>query len=140
MTLYITPYRRMHALRNAMDRLVEDSFSDVQPDREWMLAVDVEAADEDYTIRALVPGLEGEDLNIEVINNTVTIRGEFPGPNEDAKFLTRELPSGSFSRTITLPTTLEPSKAVATIKNGALELRVPKAEAHRPRTIKVNIG
>lgn len=138
MTLYITPYRRLNALRRAMDRLVEDSFSDVQPDREWMLAVDVQAAEEDYTLRALVPGLEAEDLNIEVLNNTVTIRGEFPKAGEDVQFLTCELPSGTFSRTVTLPTALDPAKAEASIKNGVLMLKVPKAESHRPRAIKVN--
>jgi HSP20 family protein len=51
--------------------------------------------------------------------------------------LTCELPSGRFSRVITLPTTLDTSKAEANIKNGVLTLRVPKAEAHRPKTIKV---
>lgn len=140
MTLYITPYRRLTALRNAMDRLVEENFSDVQSDREWMLAVDVQAGEDDYTIRALVPGLEADDVNIEIINNTVSIRGEFPTVSEEANFLACELPSGSFARTITLPTALDPSKAEANIKNGVLFLKVPKAEAHRPRTIKVNIG
>ena len=114
-----------------MDRLVEDSFSDVQPDREWMLAVDVQAGEEEYILRALVPGLEAEDLNIEVLNNTVTIRGEFPKAGEDAQFLTCELPSGTFSRTVTLPTALDPAKAEASIKNGVLMLKVPKAESHR---------
>jgi HSP20 family protein len=127
-------------MRNAMDRLVEENFSDVQSDREWMLAVDVQAGEEDYTIRALVPGLEAEDVSIEIINNTVSIRGEFPKADEDARFLANELPGGSFARTITLPTALDPSKAEANIKNGVLGLKVPKAESHRPRTIKVNIG
>lgn len=141
MTFYISPYRRFATLRQAMDRLLEDSFTDVPAERDLMLAVDVKNSDEDYVIRALVPGLEAEDLNIEVLNNTVTIRGEFKAAaGEDEKFLVRELPSGSFSRIITLPTALEPSKAEATIKNGVLVLRVPKAEAHRPKSIKVSMN
>ncbi|RPI88322.1 MAG: Hsp20/alpha crystallin family protein [Chloroflexi bacterium] len=139
MTLYISPYRRFATLRQAMDRLLEESLSDTTSEREMMLAVDVTTAEDDYTIKALVPGLEAEDLNIEVLNNTVTIRGEFkPTAGEDEKFLTCELPSGSFSRVVTLPTALDPSKAEASIKNGVLLLRVPKAESHRPKSIKVS--
>lgn len=139
MTLYISPYRRFATLRQAMDRLLEESLSDTASEREMMLAVDVTTAEDDYTIKALVPGLEAEDLNIEVLNNTVTIRGEFkPTSGEEEKFLTCELPSGNFSRVITLPTALDPSKAEASIKNGVLLLRVPKAESHRPKSIKVS--
>lgn len=142
MTLYISPYRRMSNLRDAMNRLMEDSMSEVTPnDREMMLAVDVQAREEDYLVTALVPGLNAEDINIEILNNTVTLRGVFKSTNqEDVKYLVCELPAGRFSRVITLPTALEPSKAEATIKNGVLMLRVPKAEAHRPKSIKVNIG
>lgn len=142
MTLYISPYRRMSNLRDAMNRLMEDSMSEVTPnDREMMLAVDVQAREEDYLVTALVPGLDAENINIEILNNTVTLRGEFKSTNqEDVKYLVCELPAGRFSRVITLPTALEPSKAEATIKNGVLMLRVPKAEAHRPKSIKVNVG
>jgi HSP20 family protein len=132
----------MSNLRDAMNRLMEDSMSEVTPnDREMMLAVDVQAREEDYLVTALVPGLDAEDINIEIINNTLTLRGEFKSTGqEDVKYLVCELPAGRFSRVITLPTALEPSKAEATIKNGVLMLRVPKAEAHRPKSIKVNVG
>jgi HSP20 family protein len=104
-----------------------------------LLAVDVQADDEAYVIKALVPGLEAEDLNIEIMNNTVAIRGEFKEPEkEETRYLTCELPAGRFSRVITLPTALDPSKAEASLKNGVFILHVPKAEAHRPKVIKVN--
>jgi HSP20 family protein len=103
-----------------------------------LLAVDVEAEDDAYLIKALVPGVEAEDINIEILNNTVTIRGEFQQENENAKYLTCELPAGRFSRVITLPTALDPAKAEANLNNGVFTLRVPKAEAHRPKVIKVN--
>jgi HSP20 family protein len=139
MTVYISPYRRMATLREAMNRLLEDSIAETTPaEREMMLAVDVQAGDEAYEITALVPGLEADDLSIEILNNTVSLRGEFKfSEKEDVKYLTCELPSGRFSRVITLPTTLDPSKAEANLKNGILNLRVPKAEVHRPKTIKV---
>jgi HSP20 family protein len=139
MTIYISPYRRMAAMREAMNRMFEDSIGEsASHEREMMLAVDVIADDEAYEIVALVPGLEADDVNIEVLNNTVTLRGEFKSTaEEDDKFLVDELPAGRFSRVVTLPTALDPSKAEASVKNGVLHLRIPKAEAHRPKSIKV---
>ena len=139
MTFYISPYRRMATLRNMMNRMFEESLDETpNGEREFMLAVDVKAEDEAYDIVALVPGLEPEDVNIEIINNTVTLRGEFKSvSDEDGKSLVNELPAGRFRRVITLPVALDSSKTEASIKNGVLHLRVPKAEAHRPKSIKV---
>lgn len=139
MTFYISPYRRMATLRNMMNRMFEESLDETpNGEREMMLAVYVKAEDEAYDIVALVPGLEPEDINIEIINNTVTLRGEFKSvSDEDGKSLVNELPAGRFRRVITLPVALDSSKTEASIKNGVLHLRVPKAEAHRPKSIKV---
>lgn len=142
MTVYISPYRRMATLRDAMNRLIEDNLAEsTSTEREMMLAVDVLTGEDAYEIVALVPGLEADDLNIEVLNNTVSLRGEFKNAvKEGSKYMVSELPAGRFSRVITLPTALEPSKAEATIKNGVMKLVVPKAESHRPKTIKVNVA
>jgi|DewCreStandDraft_5_1066085.scaffolds.fasta_scaffold106058_1 HSP20 family protein len=139
MTMYISPYRRLARLSHLMDRLLDESLLENEPvEREMTLAVDVQSDDEGYTIKALVPGLDAEDITTEILNNTVSIRGEFKAEqNEDAKYLLCELPSGRFSRVITLPTALDPTKAEASLKNGVFTLRVPKAEAHRPKVIKV---
>ncbi len=138
MTLYISPYRRMARMRDAMNRLFDESLESTESqEREMLLAVDVEAQDEAYTIEALVPGLEADDIDVEIMNNTVTIRGEFKDEEKEAKYLLCELPSGRFSRVITLPTALDPTNAEAELKNGVFTLRVPKAEAHRPKVIKV---
>lgn len=139
MTVYISPYRRMSTLRDTMNRLFEESISDsTVNEREMLLAVDVQTDDDSYVISALVPGLLAEDLNIEILNNTVTLRGEFESTEIDsAKYLMSELPTGRFGRVITLPTALDPARAEASIHNGVLQLRVPKAESHRPRTIKI---
>ena len=140
MTLYVSPYRRIARMRDAMDRMVEENFPSTEVnEREMVLAVDVKSDDEAYLISALVPGVEAEEINVEILNNTVTIRGEFKNQqSEDDKYLLCELPSGRFSRVITLPVTLDPSKAEASLRNGLFTLRVPKAEAHRPKTIKIN--
>jgi HSP20 family protein len=122
-----------------MNRMVNDTMIDPSPsEREMLLAVDVQTVDDAYDITALVPGLEAEDLEIEVLNNTVTIRGEFKSCGEEqAKYLVSELPNGRFGRTISLPTATDPAKVEASIKNGVLSLHVPKAEADRPKSIKV---
>lgn len=139
MTMYISPYRRLARLSALMDRLLDESLAESEPiEREMTLAVDVQSDDEGYTIKALVPGLEADDITTEILNNTVTIRGEFKAEqDENAKYLLCELPTGRFNRVITLPTALDPSKAEASLKNGVFTLRVPKAEAHRPKVIKV---
>ena len=139
MTYYISPYRRMAAMRNAMNRMFDDTMTEQTPsEREMLLAVDVRAVDDAYHITALVPGLEAEDLDIEVLNNTVSIRGEFKSDGEEqSKYMVCELPNGRFSRVISLPTATDASKVEATIKNGVLSLHVPKAEADRPKAIKV---
>jgi HSP20 family protein len=139
MTYYVTPYRRMAMMRNMMNRWFDDNMADQTPaEREMMLAVDVKTSDESYDITALVPGLNADDLDIEVLNNTVTIRGQFKtAGDEQEKYLLCELPEGRFSRVISLPTETDASKVEATIKNGVLSLHIPKAEAARPKSIKV---
>jgi len=139
MTFYISPQRRLVNLRQAMDRMMEETIADApRSEREMLLAVDVQSSDEGYQIYALVPGLDASDLDIEILNNTVSIRGEFKSTAaDDAKYLVCELPAGQFSRVINLPTALDASKAEAIIKNGVLSLNIPKEEAHRPKAIKV---
>lgn len=139
MTFYVTPYRRMAAMRHAMNHWLNDSLVDHDTaEREMLLAVDVRDREEAYDITALVPGLEAEDVDIEVLENTVTIRGEFKTADEtESKYLVSELPCGRFSRTINLPTAADASKVDASMKNGVLSLHIPKAEADRPKSIKV---
>ncbi len=141
MTVYLTPHRRMSNFREAMNRMFEDNFGETHTEREMLLAMDITTTDDAYDITAFVPGLEADDLNIEIINNTVALRGEFASAEKkDAQYLSCELPSGRFSRVVTLPTVLDPSKAEANIKNGVLSLHIPKAEEHRPKSIKVKAG
>jgi HSP20 family protein len=130
----------MAAMRHAMNHWFENGMTDQTPtEREMQLSVNVKDGDEAYDIMALVPGLSADDLVIEVLNDTVTIRGEFKTDgDEGAKYLMSELPDGQFSRVITLPTTTDADHVEALIKNGVLSLHIPKAEADRPKAIKVN--
>ena len=139
MTFYFTPTRHIPNMRQAMERMMEETFAEPRDtEREMLLAVDVQASDESYEVNALVPGLEADDVEIEIINNTITLRGQFKSlSKENAKYLLSELPAGAFNRVITLPTEVDAAKTQASLKNGVLTLSIPKAEAHRPKTIKV---
>jgi HSP20 family protein len=79
--------------------------------------------------------LKAEDLNIQVLEDVVTIEGEYK--QDDTEYLMREQPYGSFRRSLRLPSPVDASKADARITEGVLSLRLPKAESSKPRTIKV---
>ncbi len=121
-------------------RLEERTLTKDVSAREKVLAVDVKADEEAYTISALVPGIEADEINVEILKNTVSIRGEFNDDEENEKdnHLVSELPAGRFRRELTLPTAMDSSKADASLKNGVFTLRVPKTEVDRPKIIKIN--
>jgi HSP20 family protein len=108
-----------------------------EPSGDFNLSVDVREEDDAYILNALVPGLKAGDLNIQVLDDVVTIKGEFKA--DESEYLMHELPHGSFSRTLRLPVSLDAGKAEARITDGVLTLRLAKAESARPRTIKVAV-
>jgi HSP20 family protein len=108
-----------------------------EPSRDFTLAVDVREEDDAYILSALVPGLKADDLNIQILDDVVTIEGEFQA--DESKYLIRELPHGSFRRSLHLPAALDASKAEAKITDGVLTLHLTKAESARPKTIKVAV-
>jgi HSP20 family protein len=108
-----------------------------EPSRDLSLAVDVREEEDAYVLNALVPGLKADDLNVQVLEDVVTIAGEFK--DDESEYLMRELPYGSFTRTLRLPVTLDAGKAEAKITDGVLTLRLAKAESARPKTIKVAV-
>jgi HSP20 family protein len=99
------------------------------------LPVDVRDEDDAYVLTAFVPGLTAEELNIQILDDTLSVEGEYK--HDETQFLLSELPSGAFRRTLRLPTELDADKAEAKIDNGVLTLRLPKAESARPKVIKV---
>jgi len=100
--------------------------------------IDVIADKDSFTIRALLPGVQPEDLDINIVNEIVTIAGEIKVEREEGdNYLLMECPSGKFHRVLTLPTPLDSSKVQAELDNGILTLVIPKAEEAKPRTIKV---
>ncbi|MEK6221271.1 MAG: Hsp20/alpha crystallin family protein, partial [Chloroflexota bacterium] len=104
------------------------------------IPVDVYVNDDAFEISAFVPGIAAEEVKIEVLEDTVSIQGDFPAiEDEDARYLLKERPSGHFSRTLRLSTSLQASKAEAEVVNGVLTVRIPKAEEAKAKQIKVKV-
>ena len=98
-------------------------------------AVNISDEDEAYVLKALVPGLKADELNIQVLEDVVRIEGEFPV--DENEYLMQELPDGSFRRELRLPSALDSEKVEAKIADGILTLRLPKAESAKPKKIKI---
>ncbi len=127
MTFYIQP-RHFHRMAR---RWAE------QPELR-ALGVNVREQDDAYVLSALVPGLKAEDLNIQVMENVVSIEGDYQ--EADGEYLLNELPSGSFRRTLRLPTEIEADKVEAKIADGVLTLNLPKVESARPKKINISLN
>ena len=133
------------SLRQAMDRLFEDSF--VRP-RGWGLSadmggalpLDVTSTADALLVEAALPGIRPEDVDITVEDGTLTIRAESDEEREETQGETiiKEIRRGSMSRTVTLPSGLEADKATATFEHGVLRLTFPRAEAVKPRQIRIS--
>lgn len=130
MTLYVQPYQ----LRRMARRWAEES----QQPQMRALGVNVSEQDDVYVLSALVPGLKAEDLNIQVLENVVSIEGEYHSANTE--YLLNELPSGSFRRTLRMPTEIQSEKVEAKIADGVLTLNLPKAESSRPKKISISVN
>jgi HSP20 family protein len=100
-----------------------------------VLPVDVRDDGEAFVLNAYVPGLKAEDLNIQVLDDVLTIEGKLS--NQDGEYLLSELPAGAFRRSLRLPSPLDSDKAEASLEHGILTLRVPRSEAARPRSIQI---
>ena len=134
-----TPLTDVVSLREAMDRLFEDSF--IRPNGQQLaVPVDVWETKDAYHLQADLPGLSADDIEINVTPDTVTISGETkPGTDvTNEGWLRQERLFGKFKRSFTVPTQIDPSKVEAKFTNGVLELVLRKAENHKPRTIKIN--
>jgi len=135
MTVYISPVRRVHR-HQRFEELMNDTREEYAS--KCSFPMDVFSDSDSFTIKALLPGVKPEDLDIQILNETVTISGEVhPEREENGKYLLSELPGGKFYRVLTLPTQLNQQEVEAELHDGILTLHVPKAEEAKPKTIKV---
>jgi len=137
------PFRDLVSLRDAMDRLFAESF--VRPGAAFPLlgaegpAVDMYQTKDDIVVKAAIPGIKPEDIDISVTGDTLIIKGELKQEEkiEEANYLRQERTYGQFQREFSLPTQVNADKAKADFEHGVLTLRLPKAEAVKPKSITV---
>ncbi len=142
---YGHPMQDMLNLRKAMSQLLEESFVTPAATRRgqgFVPAMDVSETQEAFVVELAAPGLRTEDLEITLENSVLTIKGEIRQEPSDTKRQYRRVERryGSFSRTLTLPTTVKGDAISATLEHGILRLDIPKAEEVKPRKINVSVS
>jgi len=137
------PFREMANLSRVMDRFFDEPFGEMpvlwRRGDGYNLALDVAEQDDKYVVKASVPGIKPEDVEITLTDNVLTIKGETKAENEikEENYHLRERRFGSFVRSIALPNSVDAEKIEAVNENGVLTLTLPKAEAIKPKRIEV---
>lgn len=135
------PAREMMTLREAMDRLFDDAFTRPLSIRDgWSApAIDMYQTDDEIVVKASLPGFKADDVQINITGDVLTLRGEMKHEEEkkEKAWHLREQRSGSFERSVALPTEVVADRANADFENGVLTITLPKAEEAKPKTIMV---
>jgi HSP20 family protein len=138
------PMREMVTLRDAMDRLFDDAFT-----RPWSItdagrtsmvpSIDMFETENDVVIKAALPGMKAEDVEINITGEMITIKGQTKEKSEvkEKAYHIREHRWGAFERSLALPTMVLSDKARAEFEDGVLVITLPKAEEVKPKTITV---
>ena len=135
-----SPFDEWTQMRRQLDRLFEDSMSPYQRAQAGVFPLINLTEDKDnYYIRAELPGLKADELDISVTGGTFSISGErkLPVEDEKARYHRREREAGSFSRIVNLPAQIDAGKVEAQCSDGVLTVTLPKAEAVKPKQISV---
>ena len=139
------PFREFSTLQDRMNRLFRDSYGD----REEALTtstfappVDVYEDEHNVTLKIEVPGIDEKDIDVRIENNTLTVHGErkFEKEEKEENFRRVERRYGGFTRSFTLPNTIDAEKVQATYDKGILKVQLAKKAEAKPKQIKVNIG
>ncbi len=142
------PARELHAIQQEMNRLFNTFFDAPSSGgggnggRRWVPAMDLVETDEQFVLRADLPGLDESDVKIEVHDKVLTLSGERSYEHEAKKdgFYRLERGSGQFSRSLTLPDGVDPDAITASFDKGVLEVRIPKPEQRKPRRVQIGVG
>jgi HSP20 family protein len=140
------PMREMFNFRRQMSHLFDDAFSPIVRDDvklslwDWNPVVDVYDNDENIVINAELPGIDKKDINIDVKDGVLTLKGERSYDNEvkKDKYYRRERSFGRFERAFQLPADVDPEKISADYKDGILKIGIPKPEEQKPKQITVH--
>ena len=137
------PAREMMTLREAMDRLFDDAFTRPLSIRDdWSVstpAIDMYQTDDEIIVKAAIPGMKADEVQINVTGEMLTLKGEMKHEEEkkEKAWHIREQRWGAFERSVALPTEVVADKAKAEFENGILIITLPKAEQVKPKTITV---
>ena len=141
----LEPFRGLSTLQDQFNRLFNESFrthTEESALTSWAPAVDIYETPNELVVKADLPDVNEEDIDVRVENNLLTIRGErkFDKSVSEENFLRVERTYGSFSRSFSLPNTVNPEAIGAEYKNGVLTVTLPKREESKPRQVKVTIN
>lgn len=142
------PFRNLMGIQDEMNRLFDFSLGRLPSDcmglfeGEWAPAVDVYEDENKVVVKAELPGMTDKDIDVNILNNTLIIKGEKKKEEEkkEQSYYRLERSYGAFQRSITLPSHVAADKVKASFKNGILEIELPKKEEAKPKQIKVNVG
>ncbi len=134
------PAREMRDMNRLFNTLFEPSTGAVM--RRWSPAMDLVETEDNYVLRADLPGVSEGDVKIELDDNVLTISGERKSAHKEAKegYYRVERAYGSFSRTLKLPEGVDADSISASFDRGVLEVKVPKPEQRKPRRVEIAVG
>ena len=139
------PFRNLSSLQDQVNRLFESSVQG-QADKSalttWAPAVDIYETENELVLKAELPDVEEKDIDVRVENNMLTIRGErkFESKVKEENYLRVERTYGSFSRSFSLPTTVNTEAIKAEYAKGVLTVELPKRAESKPKQVKINVG
>ena len=142
----VDPFREFAAMQDRMNRLFGNVYlrdEDTALRGNWVPAVDIfETDSHDLVVRAELPGMTREDIEVTVENSTLVLKGEkkFDHEVKEENYRRIERTYGSFQRSFTLPNTVDTGKVTADYKNGVLTVKMPFREEAKPRTIHVDVA
>ncbi len=138
------PFGELRTLRREMDKLWEEFFGNQQltsSETAWMPAIDISETKDAIVVRAEVPGMKAEDIEINLTGDILTIKGEKKHESEekDENFHRIETRYGAFQRVIRVPVTVDSNKIQAKYEKGILKVTLPKREEAKPKQIEVKV-
>ena len=141
------PFREMRRIHDALDRMMDQTLYPRLKREEWdegLALVDLYETDENVVVKAALPGVETDDIDISLTGDLLNIRAEKHEEKEEEKegdgnvtYHLREQRYKRFSRSLRMPTTVDTAKAEAEFENGVLRLTLPKAEEGKPKSITI---
>src|ERR1700674_580544 len=141
----LEPFRGLSTLQDQFNRLFNESFRNHAEESALTTlapAVDIYETTNELVVKADLPDVNEKDIDVRVENNLLTVRGErkFEKAVSDENYLRVERAYGSFSRSFSLPNTVNPDAIRAEYRNGVLTVNLPKREESKPRQVKVNVN